>query len=132
LDRIGAKMPDDLMWRLVDEMSEWKEPFGFCPFKVNEPLLDKRLFPLLQRVEAQTIAQIRLFTNGQALTWEWLEKLHSLDRVAVLWVSLNHHIPEEYEKLMGVKFDRVAKNLDALHESTFAHPVAVSRVGVDP
>lgn len=132
LDRIGTKLPDALMWRLVDEMSEWTIPFGFCPFKVNEPLLDKLLMPLLERVEAQTIAGIRVFTNGHALNWGWLEDLNRLDRLKVLWVSLNSHEPDVYAKLMSLPFDRVAKNLDVLHESDFVHPVVVSRVGLDP
>ena len=131
LERIGTKMPDDLLWRLVDEMSEFKVPFAFCPFKVNEPLLDKRLMPLLERVESQTLANIRLFTNGQALNHKWMESLNQLDRLGVLWVSLNSHIPDEYEKLMGLSFERTAKNLDMLHDSDFIHPVTVSRVGKD-
>lgn len=131
LERIGTKLPDELMWRLVDEMSEWKIPFDFCPFKVNEPLLDKRLMPLLERMESQTIADIRLFTNGQALTFKWLENLNQLDRLKVLWVSLNSHIPEEYEKLMSLSFEKTTRNLDMLHDSDFVHPVTVSRVGAD-
>jgi hypothetical protein len=129
LERIGTKMPDALMWRLVDEMSEWTIPFDFCPFKVNEPLLDKRLMPLLERVESQTIADIRLFTNGQALTEKWVEQINQLDRLKVLWISLNDHRPDEYKKLMGLDFERTARNLDFLHDSDFIHPVTISRVG---
>lgn len=130
LDRIGTKMPDELIDRLIDEMSEWRVPFDFCPFKVSEPLLDKRLMRILGRIDTETIARTRLFTNGQALTWKWLEQLNTLDRLHV-WVSLNEVDAQAYQSLMGVQFDRVAKNLDALHDSDFAHPVTVSRVGAD-
>ena len=41
MDRIGDKMPDELIDRLVGEMSEFKYPFYFSPFKVNEPLRQK-------------------------------------------------------------------------------------------
>ena len=129
LERIGTKLDDALMWRLVDEMSEWEKPFDFCPFKVNEPLLDKRLMPLLERIETDTKGHIRLFTNGQALTWKWLESLNQLDRLSVLWVSLNSHVKEVYEPLMSLSWDRVTKNLDALHESDFRHHVVLSKVG---
>lgn len=129
LERIGTKMSDQLLWRLVDEMSEWEIPFDFCPFKVNEPLLDKRLVPLLERVENETVANIRLFSNGQALTWKLLEQLNQFDRLQVLWISLNAHTKEEYEPLMSLSWDRVTKNLDMLHESDFSAPVVISRVG---
>lgn len=129
LDRIGTKLPDDLLWRLVDEMSGWKIPFDFCPFKVNEPLLDKRLMALLERVESDTIADIRLFSNGQALTESWVEQINQLDRLKVLWVSLNSHEPDEYRTLMGLDFEKTARNLDFLHKSGFIHPVTISRVG---
>jgi len=129
LDRIGAKLPDDLLWRLGDEMSGWKIPFDFCPFKVNEPLLDKRLMSLLERIESDTIATIRLFTNGQALTEKWVEEINQLDRLKVLWVSLNAHEPKEYRDLMGLDFEKTARNLDFLHGSDFVHPVTISRVG---
>ena len=132
LDRIGTKLDDNLLWRLVDEMSEWKLPFDFCPFKVNEPLLDKyRLMPLLEAMEERTLADIRLFTNGSALTFEWAERLNQLDRLKVLWVSLNSHDPAAYKDLMGLDFKHVSGNLDMLHESDFRHPVVVSRVGAD-
>ena len=131
LDRIGEKMSDALIDKLIGEMSEWEVPFTFCPFKVNEPLLDKRLMPILERIENETIADIRLFTNGQALTWKWIEQINQLDRLKVLWVSLNTHDPLEYARVMGINFETTAKNLDMLHDSDFIHPVVLSRVGYD-
>jgi hypothetical protein len=53
-----------------------------------------------------------------------------LKRVAQLWVSLNSHIPEEYERVMGLKFERTARNLDHLHSlDDFPHAVMLSTVG---
>jgi len=68
LERQGHKMPDELIDRLVKEMAQFSFPFMFSPFKVNEPLLDKRTLPLLRRMNKEVPhARLRIFTNGSAL-----------------------------------------------------------------
>lgn len=130
LERQGTKMPDELIDRLIAEMATWKVPFGFCPFKVNEPLLDKRLIPICQKVNRDVpIAKLRLFTNGQALTPDKVEAIAGLKNVDHLWISLNSHDPDEYERLMQLDFDKTAKRLDHLHSVEFPHPVMLSCVG---
>ena len=132
LERIGTKMPDALIDRLIGEMAEWQHPFYFSPFKVSDPLLDVRLLPICRKVnERVPKAAIRIFTNGSALTAKHMDGIAGLERVAHLWVSLNTHRPVEYRALMGLDFDRTARNLDRLHERDFPHPVVVSRVGPD-
>jgi sulfatase maturation enzyme AslB (radical SAM superfamily) len=130
IDRKGEKMPDELLNKLVDEMVSWDREVYFSPFKLSEPLLDKRMLPLCERVnnESDKIV-LRIFSNGSALTPKNIEGLAKLKRVAQLWVSLNEHRPEEYEKLMGLKFEHTAKNLDYLHEQPFPHAVMLSTVG---
>jgi len=130
LERIGTKMPDELIERLIDEMATFQQPFFFSPFKVNEPLLDKRLIPICERFnEKAPGGLLRLFTNGAALTDDNISDVASLDNVIHLWVSLNSHKPDEYEALMGMPFDRTAKRLDRLHSRPFPHPVVLSCVG---
>jgi MoaA/NifB/PqqE/SkfB family radical SAM enzyme len=130
LDRKGEKMPDELLNKLVDEMIAWDRQMYFSPFKLSEPLLDKRTLPLCERInKASEKIVIRLFTNGSALTPENIERISKLQRVSQLWVSLNSHIPEEYEKLMGLKFENTAKKLDYLHSLDFPHAVMLSCVG---
>jgi MoaA/NifB/PqqE/SkfB family radical SAM enzyme len=125
-------MPDVLIDRLIDEMSRFERPFMFSPFKVSEPLLDKRLFPILEKVNKQVpLARIRIFTNGAALTWDNAEKLSWIDNLE-LFISVNSHIKEEYEPLMGLNFERMLKHVDQLHGSDFPHPVSVLKVGADP
>jgi MoaA/NifB/PqqE/SkfB family radical SAM enzyme len=130
LDRKGEKMPDELLDRLVDEMISWDREMYFSPFKLNEPMLDKRTLPLCKRVNEQSEKIVlRIFTNGSTLTPENIDSIAKLDRVAQLWVSLNSHIPEEYERVMGLKFEQTAKKLDYLHEQDFPHSVMLSTVG---
>lgn len=130
LDRKGEKMPDYLLDKLVDEMISWNRPVYFSPFKLSEPLLDNRVLPLCERVnrESEKVV-IRIFSNGSALTPANIEVLANLKRVSYIWVSLNSHIPEEYEKLMGLNFENTAKKLDYLHSLDFPHAVMLSTVG---
>ena len=131
IERKGERMSDELLKKLVDEMISWDRLMYFSPFKLNEPLLDKRTIPLCERINADSDKiVIRLFTNGSALTPENVHNIAKLKRVGYLWISLNSHIPEEYERLMGLKFDRTAKNLDYLHSvDDFPHAVMLSTVG---
>jgi hypothetical protein len=133
LDRIGEKMPDEMLDRIVEELKDHPWPFILSPFKVNEPLLDKRLIPFLRKVNAEVPnAVLRIFTNGSALTPRHIEDIASLGRVMHLWVSLNDHRAEVYGPLMSLDFDRTCSNLDRLHEAkrtgAFNHPVVVSKV----
>lgn len=133
LDRIGTRMPDELLDRLVDEMATFRTPFTFSPFKVNEPLLDKRMLPLCERFnERCPRGALRIFSNGSALTDKHVEGVARLRRVQHLWISLNEHRPAEYAALMGLDFERTARNLDRLHAREFPHDVVLSRVGADP
>ena len=129
LERKGEKMSGWLLDKLIDEMSEFKVPFNFSPFKVNEPLLDKRFYDICRTVEAATLAHIRIFSNGAALTQRRIDEIASLERVGHLCISLNSHIPEEYEALMLMPFDKTARRLDNLHNQDFPHKVLLSAVG---
>lgn len=129
IERKGEKMSDDLIDKIIREMRDFQKPFFFSPFKVNEPLLDKRLIDICRRVEIETKGVNRIFTNGAPLTQRKIDEIASLERVQHLWVSLNTHIPDDYEELMGIPFIKTAKRLDNLHEQDFPHKVVLSTVG---
>lgn len=134
--RIGEKMPDEMLDRIIEELKDHPWPFMISPFKLNEPLLDKRLIPLCRKINAELPrAVLRIFTNGSALTEKHIKEIATLERVRHLWVSLNDHRPDEYEKVMGLKFERTAANLDALHAAKamgwFPHEVVLSKVRCD-
>ena len=133
LDRIGEKMTDELIDKILFELRDHPWPFMISPFKVNEPFLDKRLIPLCQRINRELPrAMLRLFTNGSALTDKLVGEVARLENVAHLWVSLNEHRPAEYKALMGLDFDRTCANLDKLNAAAdlglFPHPLVVSKV----
>ncbi len=131
LERIGTQMPDEMIDRLIDEMSGWQLPFAFTPFKVNEPLLDKRLFDILSKVnERVPLAKIRIFTNGAPLTMRKAEELNSIDNLE-LWVSVHEPDAGTYKSVLGIDQRHVVANLDALHKTDFRHPVHILRVGTD-
>lgn len=130
IDRKGVKMSDELIDRLIKEMATFTRPFMFSPFKLSDPLLERRLIPICQRINKEVpLARIRIFTNGSALTPDKVSAIAGLKNVIHLWISLNSHIKEEYEPLMGLDFDRTVKRLDYLHEQDFPHPVMLSTVG---
>jgi hypothetical protein len=140
LERIGAKLPDAVLWDLVEQMASFKQPFFVSPFKVNEPLLDKRLQGFCERiVEFVPHATLRLFTNGSPLTAhqiDWIADIPT-DRLDCLWVSLNSCDHQEYYKLMKLSYEATSSKLDELHADKqagqFPHRVVLSRVvGDDP
>lgn len=132
LERLGARMPDELIDRLIDEMATFEVPFYFSPFKVNEPLLDKRFLRICRTFnEKVPKGVLRVFSNGSALTDKNIDGIAELQQVAHLWISLNSHKPDEYEELMGLEWDKTVDNLDRLHQRDFPHQVMVSRVGDD-
>lgn len=133
LDRIGTKMPDEMIDRIIEELKDHPWPFMIAPFKVNEPFLDKRLIPICRRINEEIPkAHLRIFTNGSALTEKYMDEVATLERVVHLWCSLNEHEPEAYKELMGLDFERTCANLDLLHErvlqNIFPHPVVISKV----
>lgn len=130
IERKGEKMSDALLNKLVDEIISWDRLIYFSPFKLSEPLLDKRVLPLCERInQSSDKIVLRLFSNGSALTKKNVEGVARLKRVGHLWISLNEYRPDEYEKLMGLTFEHTAKNLDYLHSQDFPHAVMLSCVG---
>jgi MoaA/NifB/PqqE/SkfB family radical SAM enzyme len=135
LERKGAKMPDAVVYDLLDQMKDWSEPFFISPFKVNEPLLDTRLRDICGWIARRIpTARIRLFTNGHPLTERQSDWISALPPAAVehLWISLNSTDPTEYGQLMKCSYSMVHERLHALHarvaKGQFPHPVIVSRV----
>ena len=126
LERKGTRLSDEIIDKLVREMATWRIPFTLAPFKVNEPLLDSRTIPLCERINRDVpLARLRIFTNGSPLTQEKIDGIAKLKNVVHLWISLNDHRADEYEKLMGLNFDRTSKRLDNIQKQDFPHQLVL-------
>lgn len=134
LARKGTRMSTHKIFSLIAEMSEFKVPFAFSPFKVNEPFLDDRLQEICESfLEHCAVGELRLFTNGSVLTRTNVEWVGQLSRVQHLWISLNSVDAEEYHQLMGLQLEITLRRLDDLHRLLFMgwpHAVVVSRVAM--
>lgn len=133
LERIGTKMPDELIDSIIEELKDHPHPFLISPFKVNEPFLDKRLIPICRKINEQLPnAILWLFSNGSALTEKHIDEVATLRRVTHLWISLNEYEADTYKATMGLDFNRTVANLDLLHSKkasgAFPWTVMISRV----
>lgn len=135
MERKGDKMSDALIDKILYDLEDIPRslPFIISPFKVNDPLLDVRLFDILERCnERLPNAALRLFTNGSPLTEKHLHRLRSIRGVEHLWISLNHHVPERYQEIMKLPWKRTIEKLELVHRmkaaAEFDLPVLVSRV----
>ena len=135
MDRQGDRMPDELIDKIIDDLKAIPSslPFNVSPFKVNEPLLDKRIFSVCEKIGTRLPnAQLRLFTNGSPLTPKMIERIAEIKKLNNLWVSLNEVDAAAYETLMQLPLDRTLRNLDTLHDlrqqKKFPHHVVISRV----
>jgi radical SAM family protein/iron-sulfur cluster protein len=138
LARKGTRMSDQLIEKIINDLADIPPeiPFQFAPYKVSDPFVEARLLDILRKVNQRVPhARISLFTNGAALTERKIAELREVSNVAYLNVSLNYCDPQEYERVMGIPFDRTIKRLDVLHEAKaageFAPPVRLTRVTVD-
>lgn len=135
LDRIGTRMPDDLIEKIIDDLSDIPAslPFHLAPYKVNEPFLDKRLPDILETINQRLPhAKICLFSNGTVFTDKLLARLATIENVAYLNLSVNECNPVAYEALMRMPFARTVDRLRRLHDwaarGAFAFPITINRV----
>lgn len=118
LERKGVRMADDLIAKIVDDLTAIPAdlPFTIAPQKVNEPFLDVRIFDVFALIaEKLPNARLSINSNGAALTDRIIARLGEVPNVGRLWVSVNDHRPEVYESVMRLPFARTAERLDALH-----------------
>ncbi|HUA32598.1 MAG TPA: radical SAM protein [Candidatus Binataceae bacterium] len=136
LERRGTRMSSELIEKIVGDLAAipGELPFQLSPFKVNEPFLDTRLFDILELINRRLPnAEITLTTNGSPLTDEKLARLIRVRNIGYLWISLNERSPEEYERVMGIRFASTIARLAKLHrakcEGQLPFIVVLSRVG---
>jgi hypothetical protein len=134
MERKGDKMSDELIDKIIQDLKLIPKelPFTISPFKVSDPLLDKRIFSICEKINHELPnAKLRLFTNGSPLTEKIIDKIAEIKNVIHLWVSLNEYQKEAYEHTMSLPFDKTIEKLNLLHQRVqmgYAHPVVISRV----
>lgn len=138
LERKGTKMPDELIAKIISDLRDIPGaiPIYVSPFKVNEPLLDVRIFDIFGELNSKLPnANLRMFTNGSPLNEKNIAKIAKIERLEHLWISLNHHEEKEYERIMQLPLKKTLENLDLLHRTKasgdFAITVQLSKVSED-
>jgi hypothetical protein len=136
LDRIGTRMPDSLIEKIVGDLGDIPKSLQFqlSPFKVNEPFLDHRLFDILALINGKLPnASITLTSNGTPLTDKKIAQLAEVRNLAYLWISFNDHRPAHYEESMSLPYGRTMERLHLLHHKKAIGEVTcrivLSRVG---
>ncbi|MCA9017605.1 MAG: radical SAM protein, partial [Planctomycetaceae bacterium] len=136
LNRKHTKMSDELIDKILNELTEIPREMNLqiSPFKVSEPFLDVRLFDVLKKINnLLPQAKIALTSNSTPITEDKLEALQEFKNIQYLWISFNDHREEEYERVMGLPYQRTRQRLEMIHdaftEGDVYFPVVLSRVG---
>lgn len=108
----------DEMWHHV---LECLRPFAkgiqkICPYLMQEPLIDKKIFQRIEDIYAyfpQTLVEIS--TNGAALTEKTVDRLYDIwtqpGRRHEIWVSHHGIDKETFTHIMQIDYERATKNL---------------------
>ncbi|MGF1448645.1 MAG: radical SAM/SPASM domain-containing protein [Opitutales bacterium] len=135
LERHGARLAPEKVKSLLDQVAAFEvHPERLTLCRVNEPLLDRRIFDYLEYAQSVLpTTTLCLFSNGQALTPEVIERLNHIKQFKNLNVSFNEHDPEIYHKVMGLDYSKTLPRLDALFSQREAGELnfglSISRVG---
>jgi hypothetical protein len=135
LERRGNRMPEELINKIICDLKDIPKDieFRFAPFKVSDPFTEPRIFSIIENINRELPnAMIDLYSNGASLSEEKFSKLLQIKNFQYLNISLNEYRRDEYEKLMGLKFDHVMRRLTMIHERVqqgeVPFAVVVSRV----
>lgn len=117
--RVGQKMSEPLFRKIINDLKDIPPELGFTLnlSRVNEPLLDSRIYDFLTIVDEELPGcHVWLPSNGSTLTEKNIRKLSAIKCFKTLGISINSNDPEEYERIMGIPFERTKRNVDRLHE----------------
>jgi len=110
-------MSDQLFAKIVEDLKQLPQdrPLAISPFKLNEPLLDPKIFDRMKTL-ARALPQVRLWlTSNWALAdAERLHQLAEVPKLGYIWISLNSLDPEEYRQWMGLDLHKTVENVRRL------------------
>ncbi|MEM1323743.1 MAG: glycosyltransferase [Bacteroidota bacterium] len=109
-----SRMSEELYLDILNQCSRESSLRRIEPFLMNDPFTDKRMVDWITMAKQFVPhAMVTLTTNGAPLVPKVADRLiHSgLDAI---WFSFNGATKATYEKIMGISFDRVKRNIDYL------------------
>ncbi len=117
--RADQKLSKQLFEKIINDLKDIppESSFTINLSRVNEPLLDTRIYGFMKIIDDQLQnCDIWLPSNGSTLTEKNIRKLNDINCFTTLGISINSNNPEDYERIMGLPFERTVKNIDRLHE----------------
>ncbi len=152
LKRKGITMPDNLIDKILSELSEIPEDhmFSIQPYKVSEPFLETRLPSIIKRILLMhKNCTINIISNANFMPEESMNSIFSFLDEDYAWLkigndikcrifmnfSLNESTKEQYETLMKIPFEKTISNLRNLHkrikDNNSKMHIGLSRVSTD-
>jgi len=135
MDRRSKQMSDELFDKIVGDLKQipYDRPLAISPSKVNEPLLDKKIFDRIdQLAEALPNATFWFTTNLSLATPDVLEQLAQVPRLGYIWVSLHSLQEDEYHQWTGLSLKKTVQNVKRLlqlnREKQFTPTIFLGRV----
>ena len=114
-DKRGNKLPDKIVYKLLDELSNLNFKGRVGLYEINEPLTDLRIFKFIEYASRKIPkAWHMLISNGDLLTIQSLEKLFlaGLDR---LYISIYDKQSLKKINQIKVKVPRLFKNVEVMN-----------------
>lgn len=117
--RRDQKMSDELFAKIVEDLQALPQdrPLAISPFKLNEPLLDPKIFDRMKML-AQALPQAKLWltSNWALANQERIEQLAEVPQLGYIWISLNSLDADEYRQWMGLDLAGTVENIRRLLE----------------
>lgn len=129
-------MSDELFEKVLEDLRAIPTslPLTIVPNGVNEPFMDRKMFPRLRRInEVLPAAKLLIFTNLNVVRSGFFDELSKIRNISRINVSFNAANEEEYKSAMGISFERTVNALRELmrHQKRarfVREPVLLSRV----
>ncbi|MFZ5354298.1 MAG: SPASM domain-containing protein [Bacillota bacterium] len=117
LDRKNIDMTDDLFLKIINDLKEIPDNISYTisPFKVNEPLMDKKFFARMDTINKELPnAKLRFFSNLNIADEEKIDRVLNIRNLKSIWISLNSVDEAEYARVMKLDLMRTMNNLKVL------------------
>jgi len=102
--------------KIISRIKEEKLPINKVFFSgLGEPLLDPNLIERIRKIKSLGFS-VRLYTNASLLTSKISRQLVKLE-VEEINISFNGVNPEQYQKIMGLNFEKTLENINTLLET---------------